>query len=43
MKEKKVSQILGVLKPEVAVKLSERLTAQRQKEPARGADKEKSL
>ena len=42
MKEKKVSQILGVLKPEVAVKLSERLTAQRQKEPPKGADKEKS-
>jgi flagellar motility protein MotE (MotC chaperone) len=42
MKEKKVSQILGVLKPEVAVKLSERLTVQRQKESPKGSDKEKS-
>jgi flagellar motility protein MotE (MotC chaperone) len=40
MKEKKVGQILGFIKPEVAVKLSERLAAQQQKEPT--ADKEKS-
>ena len=42
MKEKKVSQIMGFIKPEVAVKLSERLTVQQQKDPSKGPDKEKS-
>jgi flagellar motility protein MotE (MotC chaperone) len=42
MKEKRVGQILGFIKPEVAVKLSERLAAQRQKDQQKAADKEKS-
>jgi flagellar motility protein MotE (MotC chaperone) len=42
MKEKKVAQILGALKPDAAVKLSERLATQRQKDSQKAADKEKS-
>lgn len=42
MKDKKVGQLLGFVKPDVAVKLSERLAAQRQKDLPKGAEKEKS-
>jgi flagellar motility protein MotE (MotC chaperone) len=41
MKEKKVSQLLGFVKPEVAAKLSERLAAQQQKEQEKMPGKEK--
>jgi flagellar motility protein MotE (MotC chaperone) len=41
MKEKKVSQLLGFVKPEVAAKLSERLAAHQQKEQQKTASKEK--
>jgi flagellar motility protein MotE (MotC chaperone) len=41
MKEKKVSQLLGFVKPEVAAKLSERLAAHQQKEQQKAASKEK--
>jgi flagellar motility protein MotE (MotC chaperone) len=41
MKEKKVSQLLGFVKPEVAAKLSERLAALQQKEQEKIPGKEK--
>jgi flagellar motility protein MotE (MotC chaperone) len=41
MKEKKVSQLLGFVKPEVAARLSERLAMQQQKDQQKASGKDK--